>query len=206
MYDLLMYPNSNPPASHIKIPITRVLKMDRITLNRIRLLHPKVREEALAAYTYCNQKLLGNNVLLRFSHTLRSIDEQNSLYAIGRTKLFDAHGNRLAKVTNARGGQSIHNYGLAFDIVLLIDKDNNGAFETASWNTTADNDSDSVADWREITAYLKKQGWSWGGDWKSLPDYPHFEKTFGYTSSSLLTNTMQEMCLMKLLTVRFING
>jgi peptidoglycan L-alanyl-D-glutamate endopeptidase CwlK len=160
--------------------------MDQITLNRIKLLHPKVREEALAAYTYCNQKLLDNKVRLRFSHTLRSIDEQNSLYAIGRTKLFDAYGNRLTKVTNARGGQSIHNYGLAFDIVLLIDRDNNGSFETVSWNVISDDDKDGVADWKEITAYLKKQGWSWGGDWKSFLDYPHFEKTFGHTSSSLL--------------------
>jgi peptidoglycan L-alanyl-D-glutamate endopeptidase CwlK len=158
--------------------------MDQITLNRIKLLHPKVREEALAAYTYCNQKLLGNKVRLRFSHTLRSIDEQNSLYALGRTKLFDAYGNHLAKVTNARGGQSIHNYGLAFDIVLLIDRDNNGTFETASWNTGADNDNDGAADL--IILILKKH--------------------LAILQVAFWQNTMQEMCLMKLLTVRFING
>jgi peptidoglycan L-alanyl-D-glutamate endopeptidase CwlK len=28
-------------------------------------------------------------------------------------------------------------------------------------------------------------GWEWGGDWKSFKDFPHFQKTFGYTTPQL---------------------
>lgn len=152
--------------------------MDAITLERIKLLHPKVRQEVLEAYTYVNNKLLGKGVRLRFAYTLRSIDEQNVLYAQGRTK-----PGKI--VTNAKGGQSIHNYGLAFDIVLLYDKDGNGSFETASWDINADFDKDKVADWMEVVKHFKSIGWVWGGDWKSFKDYPHFEKTFGHTWKTL---------------------
>lgn len=136
-------------------------------------------------YTYANNKLLGKGIRLRFAYTLRTNAEQDVLYAQGRTKLFDDTGKRLGIVTNAKGGQSIHNYGLAFDIVLLLDKNNDGVFESASWDTKADNDKDGTSDWKEITNYFKIKGWFWGGDFKSIPDAPHFQKDFGYTWQQL---------------------
>lgn len=45
--------------------------------------------------------------------TLRSKEEQDVLYAIGRT-------TKGKIVTNARAGYSWHNYGMAFDFVPLI--------------------------------------------------------------------------------------
>lgn len=168
--------------------------MDLITLQRIQLLHPALRKEALTAYTYVNNKLLGKGVRLRFAYTLRTIKEQDALYAQGRTK-------PGKKITNAKGWQSIHNYGLAFDIVLLLDKNGDGIFEEASWNTLADYDNDGVADWKEVTAYFKSLGWSWGGDWTSFPDSPHFEKTFGHT-----WRTLQEKHLAGATTTEVING
>jgi peptidoglycan L-alanyl-D-glutamate endopeptidase CwlK len=144
---------------------------DQITLDRIQTLHPKVRQEVQDMYMHANNKILGKGVRLRFSHTLRTFAEQDSLYAQGRTKSGSI-------VTNAKGGQSFHNFGLAFDIVLLYDKDNNGTFETASWDNQDPN-------WIKVTNYFKSQGWSWGGDFKSFKDYPHFEKTFGYTTKQL---------------------
>lgn len=155
------------------------MTMDAITLQRIQLLHPKVRGEALKAYTHANNLLLGKAVRLRFAYTYRSAHEQDTLYAQGRTHLFDAQGRRLGIVTNARGGLSVHNYGLAFDIVLLLDKDGNGTFEAASWDVLADHDRDGRADWQEVTRLFCSLGWAWGGNWKHFPDYPHFEKTFG---------------------------
>jgi peptidoglycan L-alanyl-D-glutamate endopeptidase CwlK len=89
--------------------------------------------------------------------------------------LFDSRGNRLGKVTNANAGQSIHNYGLALDIVLIVDR------EDASWDVAMDYDKDRRADWMEVTNILKRNGWEWGGDWKRFKDAPHFEKNFGYT-------------------------
>ena len=160
--------------------------MDLITLNRIKLLHPKVRIEVLEAYKYINNKLLGKNVRLRFAYTLRTFHEQEELFAIGRTNLFDKKGNRLGIVTNARSGQSVHNYGLGIDIVLLIDKNSDGNYETASWDLYADIDRDRTSDWTEVINYFKSLGWTWGGDWKSFPDYPHLEKTFGLSWRELL--------------------
>lgn len=159
--------------------------MDLLTLQRIKLLHPKIRVEVLEAYKHINNNLFGKNIRLRFSHTYRSFEEQNQLYNLGRTKLFDNNNQKLSKVTNAKGGQSIHNYGFAFDIVILIDSDDDGSFKAASWNLNADSDKDGTADWLEAANYLKKIGYTWGGDWKKFPDYPHFEKTFGHNWQSL---------------------
>ena len=159
--------------------------MDLITLDRIKFMHPRVRTEVLNAYKHINEKLLGKGVRLRFAYTLRTNAEQDALYVQGRTKLFDANGKRLGVVTNAKGGQSVHNYGLAFDIVILLDKDGDGKFESASWDIKSDNDRDGVADWMEIVKYMRSLGWVWGGDWASFTDYPHFEKTYGHTWKTL---------------------
>lgn len=145
------------------------MALDQITLERIKTLHPKIRKEVLDAYTHINEKLLGKGVRLRFAYTYRTNAEQDVLF------------NQKPKVTNAKGGQSIHNYGLAFDIVILYDLDDNGTFETASWDMKKDFDKDGIADWMEITNYFKSIGFEWGGDWKSFKDAPHFQKVFGLT-------------------------
>lgn len=51
-------------------------------------------------------------------------------------------------MTNAKAGQSIHNYGLAVDICMMIDG------KTASWDTAKDWDNDKVADWYECVKIL----------------------------------------------------
>ena len=157
--------------------------MDKVTLDRIATLHPKIRQKALDAYTHINNKLLGKGVRLRFAHTTRTVEEQNELYIQGRTKLYDSSGKRLGKVTQAKGGESIHNYHLAFDIVLLLDKDGDGKFESVSWDMV-DFDKDGKSDWLEVVEYFKSVGFAWGGDWK-FKDKPHFEMTFGYTWRTL---------------------
>lgn len=143
--------------------------VDKITIDRIAQAHPKIRKDLLEQYTYVNNKLLGKGVRLRFAYVYRSPEEQHKLFL------------QRPKVTNADSWQSVHQYGLAFDIVLLLDKDNNGTFESASWDIAKDFDKDGIFDWSEIRDYLKSKGWSYGGDWKSFKDYPHFEKTFGLT-------------------------
>lgn len=151
---------------------------DKITLERIALLHPAVREEATNIYEAICRVLTGK-AICRFSHTLRTFKEQNELYAQGR------NGKKGPIVTNAKGGQSYHNYGLAVDIVLLKDTDGNGSYETASWETAKDFDFDQVADWMEIVKIFKSYGWEWGGDWR-FKDLPHFQKTLGKSETQLL--------------------
>jgi peptidoglycan L-alanyl-D-glutamate endopeptidase CwlK len=143
---------------------------DQKTLERIQLLHPKLRDEALELYDEIVASLTGS-AICRFAYTLRTFAEQDALFAQGRSK----PGKR---VTNARGGQSYHNYGLAIDIVLILDKDKNGTFETAAWDVKSDFDGDKKADWMEVVQIFKRYGFEWGGDWKFL-DLPHFQKSFG---------------------------
>lgn len=142
---------------------------DRITLQRIALLHPSIQSEVSEIYDKICKALTGTS-FCRFTHTLRTFKEQNDLYAKGRT----APGQ---KVTNAKGGESYHNYGLAIDIVII----NNGQ---AVWSRGQDFDGDKIPDWMEVVSIFKSYGWEWGGDWK-FKDYPHFQKTFGYSTKEL---------------------
>lgn len=135
--------------------------MDQLTIERIKLAHPNIRKELNDFYIECNNKLQ-KGVRLRFSSVYRTPTEQTALY------------NQKPKVTNARAWQSIHNYGLAFDYVILLDKDNNGTFESIEWNI------DNVYH-KQVIAFFKSKGYEWGGDWKNFKDYPHFQKSFGLT-------------------------
>jgi peptidoglycan L-alanyl-D-glutamate endopeptidase CwlK len=157
--------------------------MDKLTLQRIELMHPKLVAETNKIYAEICEALKGK-AICRFAYTLRTNAEQDALYAQGRTKLFDANGKRFGIVTNAKGGQSYHNYGLALDIVLIKDTNGDGKPETASWETTVDFDGDGTADWMEIVKIFDSYGWEWGGRWK-FKDLPHFQKAFGKSIGEL---------------------
>ncbi len=86
------------------------------------------------------------------TNTLRSFEEQAELFAIGRTKPRE-------KVTNAKSGEPWHNFGLAFDVVPLV----NGK---AVWDSPF---------WNRIGELGKQVGLVWGGDFQSFKDKPHFE-------------------------------
>lgn len=143
---------------------------DQITLTRIELLHPKLRDEAKQIYQEICESL-SNGVICRFTHTFRSYEEQNALYSKGRSI-------KGQIVTNCKGGQSYHNFGLAIDIVLIV----NGV---PKWERGKDFDMDGQPDWMEVVKIFKKYGWGWGGDFRTFKDYPHFEKTFGLTTKQL---------------------
>lgn len=134
---------------------------DSISEKNIEKLHPKVRDKA-REFVNKVEKDLG--IKVRVTSTLRTYEEQNALYAKGRTT---AGGI----VTNAKGGQSNHNFGTALDIVPIVDG-------KADWKTTADT-------WSKIAKVGKEIGFSWGGDWKSFTDKPHFEMTFGNSLAQL---------------------
>jgi peptidoglycan LD-endopeptidase CwlK len=147
------------------------MKQDPISLKRIETLHPDLREEFFVMYDEICEALTGR-AICRITHALRTIKEQDALFAQGRT----VPGK---KVTNARGGQSFHNYGLAWDFCLIIDG------KEASWDMSKDFDGDKTADWMEVVRIAKKYGWEWGGDWAKFKDAPHFQKTFGKTTAQL---------------------
>jgi peptidoglycan L-alanyl-D-glutamate endopeptidase CwlK len=154
--------------------------MDPISVERAKKMHPLLRDEVLQILQEMTDALKGR-AIPRLSYTLRTFAEQDVLYAQGRTKKFDANGHRLGIVTNARGGQSPHNYGLAFDICLLVDTNGDGKYDAASWDTHTDFDGDKKPDWREcVDIVMAHPGWEWGGNFKSLPDEPHFQKMMNY--------------------------
>lgn len=96
---------------------------------------------------------------LRMTSGYRSFAEQDELYAQGRTK----PGNI---VTNAKGGESLHNYGVAFDIV-----------DRKKGYNLSDNQ------WKALGIFWKRLGGEWGGDWTGIgfSDKPHFQYTMGYS-------------------------
>ncbi len=107
---------------------------------------------------------------LRITSDYRSIDEQNKLYAQGRTTT----GNI---VTNAKGGESMHNFGVAFDIV---DRKKGYNLSEDEWRALR-------FIWRYITKMETGFFGDWGGDWKSFVDKPHFELTLGYSLKDFQT-------------------
>lgn len=151
---------------------------DATTKPRVDALHPKVRDEVASTIDAIEANLPAN-AKIRVVQGLRTKDEQDALYAQGRTKAGSI-------VTNAKFGQSFHCFGLAIDFAIMYDKDNNGSFETLSWDTNYDFDKDGVKDWQEVVQAFKAKGWVWGGDFKSIQDDPHLEKTFGYGWRDLL--------------------
>lgn len=143
------------------------------SIHRLETLHPLVRDEAIEIYYECLDRLKGRAEPF-VVQALRPFEEQEALYAQGRTK----PGNI---VTNARPGLSYHQYGLAVDYALIL-----ADGKTISWDFNKDYDNDNTPDFMEIVQVHSEYGWKWGGTFKSIVDKPHFEKAFGYSVRQLL--------------------
>ena len=100
---------------------------------------------------------------LLVTSTYRDNESQNALYAQGRTK-----AGRI--VTNAKAGQSFHNYRLAFDVVPIV----NGK---PQWN--------DFRTFQKIGAIGKSIGLEWAGDWKTFKELAHFQWTGGLSLAQL---------------------
>ncbi len=146
---------------------------DKVSEARVALLHPVVRAEVKKLIEQAEAGF-PPSMAVRIVQGLRTIAEQDALYAQGRTKPGPI-------VTKAKGGSSFHNYGLAIDFAILTDTDGNGSYNDLSWDIKRDNDKDGVADWLEVVRVFEAAGWEWGGKWATLKDYPHLQKTFGLT-------------------------
>jgi peptidoglycan L-alanyl-D-glutamate endopeptidase CwlK len=118
--------------------------------NRLKKVHPELASRVRAMV----DALAQGGINVEVVQGLRTFAEQDALFAQGRTK-------RGAVVTNARGGQSNHNYGLAVDVVPFTDGKPN-------WNAP-----NSV--WMAIGQEGGKVGLEWGGNWKKFIDKPHLQ-------------------------------
>ena len=126
-----------------------------INSRNINDLHPKVAWLCLNLIEKCKEE----GIDLLITSTFRDFEAQNALYAQGRT----AAGK---KVTNAKGGQSFHNYRVAFDFVPIV----NGK---AQWN--------DKALFNRIGIMGENLGLTWAGRWTKFPELAHFQLTNGLT-------------------------
>ncbi|MFP7225669.1 M15 family metallopeptidase [Priestia filamentosa] len=122
-------------------------------------LHQTIASKALQLVEMAYNK----GYYIAITQGLRTFPEQDALYAQGRTKPGKV-------VTNAKGGQSIHNYGFAFDFAVF-DENQNPVWTGNTYN--------------KVGALGKQLGLEWGGDWKNFKDLPHFEYTFALTLKQL---------------------
>lgn len=125
-----------------------------------KLLHPEVQVIIPKFLEECKKQ----GLLVKTTDTVRTKEEQDKLYAQGRTN----PGNI---VTWVKYPYSNHNWGMAFDICR---NDGKGAY----------NDSDNW--FSKVGQIGKKLGLEWGGDWKGTPDKPHFELTKYGTTKDLV--------------------
>lgn len=119
-----------------------VIKVDAVDA-RLRRVHPVLAEKAQRILNFA--KAAGFNLIV--TQGLRTFEEQDALF------------RKRPKVTNARGGQSMHNYGLAVDFAFVV----NGKL---SWDEDL---------YRRIGPWAKLAGLEWGGSWTRFTDKPHVQ-------------------------------
>ena len=134
-------PGAQPPAATTG-------RVDDRSEKVIATLLPEVQPYARALVT----KAGTDGITIKVISGLRTYDEQNDLYAQGRTK-----PGRI--VTNARGGFSNHNFGIAFDV---------GVFEGSQY-------LDESPKYKAVGVLGMDLGLEWGGNWKTIQDEPHFQ-------------------------------
>lgn len=129
-------------------------KFDKRTEDNIKTLHPLVRPIAYEFMRKATDFLKENHPQLqvRIIAGTRSYAEQDELYAQGRRK-----SGRV--VTNAPGGFSNHNFGLAFDIGLFRER----------------HYLEESPVYRELGHIGEETDLEWGGRWKRFTDEPHYQ-------------------------------
>jgi peptidoglycan L-alanyl-D-glutamate endopeptidase CwlK len=125
-----------------------ISRVDDRSESNIKTLLPEVQPMARALV----QKAALSGIQIKVINGTRTYAEQDVLYAKGRT----APGPR---VTNARGGYSNHNFGIAFDV---------GVFAGSKYLPESPK-------YRAVGILGTDLGLEWGGNWTSIVDQPHFQ-------------------------------
>ena len=129
------------------------MTFDERTESNIATLHPNAQEAARRFMAAVIPAMEPEGVTVKIISGTRTYAEQDALFA------------KRPKVTNARGGYSNHNFGIAWDIGLF--KDGRYLEDSPHYRTCGE--------------FGRAQGLEWGGDWKSIVDEPHFEVRTGLT-------------------------
>ena len=126
-------------------------------------LHPALKRGYLELKK--RMKELGYNI--DCTQTYRDNEYQDFLYSQGRTEEGDI-------ITYAKGGKSMHNYRLAFDICknkVGHEFDDDEFFEIAG-------------------KIWKKMGGEWGGSWINFRDKPHMQFTNGASDTQIFNKSV----------------
>ena len=129
--------------------IVAALIMNANSLKRLLTVHPLLARKVTALVS----NLAAQGFDVEITQAMRTVAEQDALYSQGRTR-------KGPKVTNARGGQSLHNFGCAVDLALLV----NGKL---GW-------PEPHPVWAAIGREAARLGLEHGGAWRK-PDLPHVQ-------------------------------
>lgn len=129
-------------------PAEAIEAVDPRSEKNIATLLPEVQPIARALV----QKAAQNGIQIKIISGLRSYAEQDELYAQGRTKPGKT-------VTDAPGGYSNHNFGIAFDV---------GVFEGSKY-------LEESVKYKAVGVLGMDLGLEWGGNWKTRVDEPHYQ-------------------------------
>jgi len=121
--------------------------MDSVSESRLSQVHPDLGAKI---------RIMNQTVPIRVTQGFRSYTEQDALYQQGRSLPGKV-------VTNARPGESWHNFGLAVDVVPMTELG-------PDWNK-------SHPVWLELLRLGESLGLVEGATWRSFPDWPHFQWT-----------------------------
>lgn len=138
--------------------------MDTVSETRLKKIYPRLAD----LVRKMADTLAQEGIVIRVVQALRTIAEQDALFAQGRTK----PGNI---VTNARGGQSYHNFGLAVDCVPS--KFGPDKPYDPDWN-------EKNPSWQRMIAVGTGLGLNSGATWRKLKDFPHFQLTGNFPENA----------------------
>lgn len=125
-------------------------------------LHPFFRDQVIELFRVC--KSMG--IELAVVESYRTKAKQAEYYAMGR------------QYTSTTGGHSRHQYGMAVDVVPIVDS-------VAVWN--------DKRLWKKIGIAGEQLGMRWGGRWRVLYDPGHFEWSGGVSRQELANGLLPEI-------------
>ena len=117
-------------------------------------LHPYFRDQIIQLLNACKSQ----GIELEIVEAFRTHAKQGEYFGMGR------------KYTRSLGGQSKHQYGVAIDVVPMVD-------DVPQW--------DNQHLWKKIGMIGEKLGLRWGGRWRAPYDPAHFEWSGGISTYQL---------------------
>lgn len=133
--------------------------MDAISEARLGEVHPKLSE----LLHRMAEMLKLENIDIHITQALRTWVDQDLLYEQGRSRSGEV-------VTNAKGGESYHNFGLAVDVCPF------SPIGEPMWDI-------KLPCWRRIIEVGESLGLLSGSKFVHIPDWPHFQLTGRFPES-----------------------